>query len=134
MTPFGWADKPAEKHCWLICYERKILFRLKKKLKKTDYKPGEQTQCFSLTTNQHKPNFSETNRGVLWLQVRTSKVWTSFQFSPWIHEQELRIDACPRWFRSTQNWNQVDPTVNPFPSYSLLLYQTTPSASQKLLL
>jgi hypothetical protein len=42
MAPFGWADKPAEKHCWLICCERKILFRLKKnKLKKTDYKPGE---------------------------------------------------------------------------------------------
>jgi hypothetical protein len=28
--PFGWADKPAEKYCWLICCERKILFRLKK--------------------------------------------------------------------------------------------------------
>jgi hypothetical protein len=21
--PFGWTDKPAEKHCWLICYEKK---------------------------------------------------------------------------------------------------------------
>jgi hypothetical protein len=41
---FGCADKPAEKHCWLICYERKILFRLKNKLKKTDYKPSEQGQ------------------------------------------------------------------------------------------
>jgi hypothetical protein len=30
MAPFGWADKPAEKHCWLICCERKMLFRLKK--------------------------------------------------------------------------------------------------------
>jgi hypothetical protein len=30
-APFGYADKPAEKHCWLICCERKILFRLKKK-------------------------------------------------------------------------------------------------------
>jgi hypothetical protein len=28
--PFGCADKPAEKHSWLICCERKILFRLKK--------------------------------------------------------------------------------------------------------
>jgi hypothetical protein len=28
--PFGCADKPAEKHCWLICCERKILFRLEK--------------------------------------------------------------------------------------------------------
>jgi hypothetical protein len=28
--PFGWNYKPAEKHCWLIFYERKILFRLKK--------------------------------------------------------------------------------------------------------
>jgi hypothetical protein len=26
MAPFGCADKPAEKHCWLICYERKTLF------------------------------------------------------------------------------------------------------------
>jgi hypothetical protein len=26
MVPFGCADKPAEKHCWLICCERKILF------------------------------------------------------------------------------------------------------------
>jgi hypothetical protein len=39
---FSCADKPAKKHCWLICCERKILFRLKKnKLKKTDYKPDE---------------------------------------------------------------------------------------------
>jgi hypothetical protein len=28
------ADKPAEKHCWLICGERKILFRLKKQAEK----------------------------------------------------------------------------------------------------
>jgi hypothetical protein len=43
VAPFGCADKPAEKHCRLICCERKILFRLKKnKLKKTDYKPDEQ--------------------------------------------------------------------------------------------
>jgi hypothetical protein len=34
MAPFGWADKPAEKHYWLICCERKILFRLKKQAKK----------------------------------------------------------------------------------------------------
>jgi hypothetical protein len=27
---FGCADKPAEKYCWLIYCERKILFRLKK--------------------------------------------------------------------------------------------------------
>jgi hypothetical protein len=27
---FGWNYKPAEKHCWLIFCERKILFRLKK--------------------------------------------------------------------------------------------------------
>jgi hypothetical protein len=32
--PFGCADKPAEKHCWLICCERKILFRLKKQTEK----------------------------------------------------------------------------------------------------
>jgi hypothetical protein len=32
----GCADKPAEKHCWLICYERKILFRLKKKQAEKD--------------------------------------------------------------------------------------------------
>jgi hypothetical protein len=30
MEPFGWNYKPAEKHCWLIFCERKILFRLKK--------------------------------------------------------------------------------------------------------
>jgi hypothetical protein len=34
MAPFGWADKPAEKHCWLICCKRKMLFRLKKQAKK----------------------------------------------------------------------------------------------------
>jgi hypothetical protein len=34
MALFGWADKPAEKHCWLICCERKILFRLKKQAEK----------------------------------------------------------------------------------------------------
>jgi hypothetical protein len=33
-APFGCADKPAEKHCWLICCERKILFRLKKQAEK----------------------------------------------------------------------------------------------------
>jgi hypothetical protein len=27
---FGWNYKPAEKYGWLIFYERKILFRLKK--------------------------------------------------------------------------------------------------------
>jgi hypothetical protein len=32
--PFGRADKPAEKYYWLICYERKILFRLKKQTEK----------------------------------------------------------------------------------------------------
>jgi hypothetical protein len=26
MAPFGWNYKPAEKHCWLIFCERKILF------------------------------------------------------------------------------------------------------------
>jgi hypothetical protein len=45
MAPFGCADKPAKKHCWLFCCERKTLFRLKKKLKKTDYKPGAQAPC-----------------------------------------------------------------------------------------
>jgi hypothetical protein len=34
MAPFGWADKTAEKYCWLICCERKILFRLKKQVEK----------------------------------------------------------------------------------------------------
>jgi hypothetical protein len=34
MAPFGYADKPAEKHRWLICCERKILFWLKKQAKK----------------------------------------------------------------------------------------------------
>jgi hypothetical protein len=33
MAPFGWNYKPAEKHCWLIFCERKILFRLKKQAK-----------------------------------------------------------------------------------------------------
>jgi hypothetical protein len=26
VAPFGYTDKPAEKHCWLISCERKILF------------------------------------------------------------------------------------------------------------
>jgi hypothetical protein len=47
LALFGCADKPAEKHCWLIYYERKILFRQKNKLKKTDYKPDEQDQLLS---------------------------------------------------------------------------------------
>jgi hypothetical protein len=34
IEPFGCADKPAEKHCWMICYERKILFHLKKQAEK----------------------------------------------------------------------------------------------------
>jgi hypothetical protein len=34
LAPFGCADKPAEKYCWLIYYERKILFQLKKPAKK----------------------------------------------------------------------------------------------------
>jgi hypothetical protein len=34
LGPFGCADKPAEKHCWLICCERKILFRLQKQAEK----------------------------------------------------------------------------------------------------
>jgi hypothetical protein len=34
LALFGCADKTAEKHCWLICCERKILFRLKKQAEK----------------------------------------------------------------------------------------------------
>jgi hypothetical protein len=34
MAPFGCADKPAEKHCWLICCERKTFFRVKKQAEK----------------------------------------------------------------------------------------------------
>jgi hypothetical protein len=34
MAPFGCADKPAEKHRWLICCKRKTLFRLKKQAEK----------------------------------------------------------------------------------------------------
>jgi hypothetical protein len=34
VASFGCADKPAEKYCWLICCERKILFRLKKQAEK----------------------------------------------------------------------------------------------------
>jgi hypothetical protein len=45
LEPFGCVDKPAEKYYWLICYERKIRFRLKNQLKKTDYKPNEQNLC-----------------------------------------------------------------------------------------
>jgi hypothetical protein len=30
LAPFGWNYKPAEKHCWLIFCERKIMFWLKK--------------------------------------------------------------------------------------------------------
>jgi hypothetical protein len=30
MALFGWNYKPAEKYCWLIFYERKIVLRLKK--------------------------------------------------------------------------------------------------------
>jgi hypothetical protein len=31
---FGCADKPVEKHCWLIYCERKIMFWLKKQAEK----------------------------------------------------------------------------------------------------
>jgi hypothetical protein len=34
MAPFGCANKSAEKHYWLICCERKTLFRLKKQAEK----------------------------------------------------------------------------------------------------
>jgi hypothetical protein len=34
MAPFGCADKPVEKHYWLICCERKTLFWLKKQAEK----------------------------------------------------------------------------------------------------
>jgi hypothetical protein len=34
LALFDCADKPAEKHSWLICGERKILFRLKKQAEK----------------------------------------------------------------------------------------------------
>jgi hypothetical protein len=33
-VPFGCADKPAEKYGWLICCEKKTLFRLKKQAEK----------------------------------------------------------------------------------------------------
>jgi hypothetical protein len=34
LALFGCADKPAEKHYWLICCERKTLFWLKKQAEK----------------------------------------------------------------------------------------------------
>jgi hypothetical protein len=34
LALFGCADKPAKKHGWLNCYERKILFWLKKQAEK----------------------------------------------------------------------------------------------------
>jgi hypothetical protein len=45
---FGWNYKTAEKHCWLIFCERKIMFRLKNKLNKTDYKLDEQSLKLSI--------------------------------------------------------------------------------------
>jgi hypothetical protein len=39
--PFGWNYKPTEKYSWLIFRDRKLLFRLKNKLNKTNYKPDE---------------------------------------------------------------------------------------------
>jgi hypothetical protein len=33
-VPFGYADKPTEKHCWLICCERKYYSGWKNKLKR----------------------------------------------------------------------------------------------------
>jgi Uri superfamily endonuclease len=34
IAQFGCADKPAEKHYWLFCCERKIFFQLKKQAEK----------------------------------------------------------------------------------------------------
>jgi hypothetical protein len=34
LAPFGCADKPTEKYCWLIYCERKTLFWLKKQAEK----------------------------------------------------------------------------------------------------
>jgi hypothetical protein len=36
LGPFRCADKPAEKDCWLIYWERKILFQLKNQAEKPD--------------------------------------------------------------------------------------------------
>ena len=43
LPPFASLKKQAETLFRLICCERKTLFRLKKKLKKTDYKRSEQS-------------------------------------------------------------------------------------------
>jgi hypothetical protein len=47
---YNYADKPAEKHCWLICCERKILFRLKKQAEidglNLNLQEGQQTEPF----------------------------------------------------------------------------------------
>jgi hypothetical protein len=55
QAPFGYTDKLAEKHCWLICCERKILFRLKNKLKNTDYKSDEQGLNFFIKAYSKDP-------------------------------------------------------------------------------
>jgi hypothetical protein len=55
LGPFGWNYKPAEKHCWLIFCERKILFQLKKKPNKTDYKPDEQGHYVGFKSLQSSP-------------------------------------------------------------------------------
>jgi hypothetical protein len=36
MVPFGWADKPAEKHCWLIYGERKKTVLTEKQVEKDE--------------------------------------------------------------------------------------------------
>jgi hypothetical protein len=43
MAPFAYAEKQAEILFRQIFFERKTLFRLKNKLKSTDYKPAEKS-------------------------------------------------------------------------------------------
>jgi hypothetical protein len=63
MAPFGYADKPAEKYYWLICCKRKILFRLKNKLKSTDYKLDELNVWLIYTSRiQNAPELQETGQ------------------------------------------------------------------------
>ena len=57
--------KQAETLFWLICCERKILFRLKKQAKKMDYKINEQASADECREEEHVLCYLHSGNGML---------------------------------------------------------------------
>jgi hypothetical protein len=124
MAPFGCADKPAEKYCWLIYCERKILFQLKKTSwkrriisrmnraseERRDYVVGMRHLPVELAAGSHGPIFhnrpqpnimqyrSSSPPVCVWIQTETATEKIKTEEKMWHRDQSTRWDQSAKLF------------------------------------